>query len=84
MDEVRSVKPHPSTYRHAVDALGAEPHDVTLAAAHDWDVAGAKRAGLRAAYVDHGQQPLSPAAAPPDVHASGLEYLATRLKRSER
>jgi len=84
VDAVRSVKPHPSTYRHAVEALGAEPHDVTLAAAHDWDVTGAKRAGLRTAYVDHGQQPFSPAAEPPDVHASGLADLTTRLTRSER
>ena len=84
VDAVRSVKPHPSTYRHAVEALGAEPHAVTLAAAHDWDTTGAKRAGLRTAYVDHGHQPFSPAAEPPDIHASGLADLAAQLTRSER
>jgi 2-haloacid dehalogenase len=84
VDPVRSVKPHPSTYRHALEALGAEPEAVTLAAAHDWDITGAKRAGLRTAYVQHGQQSFSPAAEPPDVQASDLEDLAARLTRSAR
>ena len=84
VDAVRSVKPHPSTYRHALDALGAPAGDVLLAAAHDWDVTGAKRAGLRTAFVDHGERPFGPLAEPADVHASGLEDLATKLTRSER
>lgn len=82
VDAVRSVKPHPVAYRHALEALGAEPRSVTLAAAHDWDTTGAKRAGLRTAFVAHGDRTVSPAAEPPDVLASDLEDLATQLTRS--
>jgi 2-haloacid dehalogenase len=84
VDAVRSVKPHPSTYRHALDALGAPAGDVLLAAAHDWDVTGAKRAGLRTAFVDHGERSFSPMAEPADVRASDLEDLATKLTGSDR
>lgn len=83
VDAVSSVKPHPSTYRHAVRELGAVPSAVTLVAAHDWDITGAKRAGLRAAFVDHGHGSFSPIAEPPDVHASDLGDLAAQLTRSD-
>lgn len=82
VDAVRSVKPHPTTYRYALAALSAEPSDVLLAAAHDWDVTGAKRCGLRTAFVAHDGRTLSPAAERPDVVASGLEDLAEQLTRS--
>ena len=81
VDAVRSVKPHPSTYRYALHSLNAQPSDVLLAAAHDWDVTGAKRCGLRTAFVAHGDKTLSPAAERPDLLASGLEDLAAQLTR---
>ena len=79
VDAVRSYKPHPSTYAHACDALGAEPAQVMLVAAHQWDTTGAKRAGLRAAWIDRDGEPFSAAADEPDVRATGLRDLARRL-----
>lgn len=83
VDAVRSVKPHPSAYRHAVEALDTDGSSVTLAAAHDWDITGAKRAGLRTAFVDHGDVGLSPVAEPPDLRASSLEELASRMTKRD-
>jgi putative spermidine/putrescine transport system substrate-binding protein len=44
VDAVRSFKPHPSTYAHACEALGAAPARIMLVAVHQWDTTGAKRA----------------------------------------
>jgi 2-haloacid dehalogenase len=48
IDEVRHWKPHAAAYQYAVGKLGLPPSEVTLLAAHAWDVQGARRAGLRA------------------------------------
>lgn len=50
-DAVGAYKPHPAVYRFAVEQLALPARDVTLIAAHGWDVAGARAAGLRAVWV---------------------------------
>jgi 2-haloacid dehalogenase len=77
-DEVQAYKPHPAPYRHAVQRLG----DAMLAAAHWWDVTGAKRAGLRTAWIARGEGELTPAAPEPDVRARDLADLAAQLSVS--
>ncbi len=46
-----TYKPNPEVYLGAVRMLDAEPGDVMMAAAHAYDVDGAREAGLRTAYV---------------------------------
>src|SRR3954453_16537432 len=50
--EIEVYKPPPAVYRHAAERLGVEPKNVTLIAAHAWDVVGAKAAGLDTIWVD--------------------------------
>jgi 2-haloacid dehalogenase len=50
-DAVRAYKPHASVYRHAVEQLALPAGEVTLLAAHGWDVVGARAAGLGAVWV---------------------------------
>ncbi|MFC2029573.1 haloacid dehalogenase type II [Chloroflexota bacterium] len=45
VDSVRQFKPAARTYRMAAAELGVEAPGLRLVAAHDWDVAGALRAG---------------------------------------
>lgn len=52
VEEVRAYKPAPAPYRHAAKRLGVEPGDLSLIAAHGWDVLGARNAGLAAVWVD--------------------------------
>ncbi|KAI0470623.1 haloacid dehalogenase, type II [Xylariaceae sp. FL0804] len=47
-----AYKPHPRTYRGAVEALGCEPHEVAMVAAHLSDLAAARSHGLRTVYVE--------------------------------
>ncbi len=61
-DAVGRFKPHPAVYRYAVEQLAVPAAEVTLIAAHGWDVAGARAAGLSAVWVSRLERrwPLPP------------------------
>lgn len=79
----RVYKPAPEAYRTAARLLGFEPAELMLVAAHPWDLAGARAAGLRTAFVDRPLEygPGSPAREDPaaDESAGDLHELARRL-----
>lgn len=50
-DTVRRWKPAPEPYAYGVAQIGWPAANVALIAAHDWDVHGARRAGLQTGYV---------------------------------
>jgi 2-haloacid dehalogenase len=79
----RIYKPAPEVYQTAARLLGLEPQELMLVAAHPWDLAGARAAGLRTAFID---RPLeygagSPAREDPDADESAgdLHELSERL-----
>ncbi len=80
-DEVGKTKPHPDVYDLArEDAEGP----VWLLAAHGWDVAGAKAAGLRAAWVSALEKRYLGEMYPePDVTAGTLTEAAEKIVGSE-
>jgi 2-haloacid dehalogenase len=51
VETVRRFKPDLEVYRSAVAHLGVPAGDLLMIAAHAWDVFGAMKAGLRAAFV---------------------------------
>jgi 2-haloacid dehalogenase len=51
-EDIRAYKPSCAPYEHARAELG----DCVLVAAHGWDVAGARAAGLRAIWVSRGER----------------------------
>jgi 2-haloacid dehalogenase len=77
-DEALSVepsgkfKPDPAPYGMAAAHLGVDPGKLWMVAAHDWDIAGAKHAGWRGAYVARGGLPYSPLLPAADVAAPDL------------
>ena len=79
----RRYKPSREVYLTGARLLGRAPEEVMLVAAHPLDLEGARRAGLRSAFVDrpleHG--PGSPPREDPaaDVSAGDLLELAERL-----
>ncbi len=79
-EQVGAYKPAPAPYLDAAERLGLEPRQVTLVAAHGWDVLGALNAGLQAVWVDRDERewpfPLpEPRGAPslPEAVALALE-----------
>ncbi|MFQ5563267.1 MAG: haloacid dehalogenase type II [Parvularculaceae bacterium] len=51
-----AFKPQPEIYQRAVAAAELHPGEAVMAAAHAWDVHGAKEAGLKGAFVARGQR----------------------------
>jgi 2-haloacid dehalogenase len=72
VDAVRTFKPHPSVYAHALRELEAAPADVVLLATHPWDLAGAAHAGIRTAWVTHGTRGWPDVFALPDIRGETL------------
>jgi len=79
IDEQRRYKPHPATYHAACQRLGVAPAATLLVAAHGWDVAGALRAGLAAAFIARPSQAVYPLAEAPTYTAPALVALAQQL-----
>jgi len=84
-DISQAYKPDPAAYRRPPAILGLEPGQVMLAAAHNADLAGGRRAGLATAFIarpaEHGadqSQDLT-AASDWDLAASSVTELASRL-----
>ena len=78
-DAVRRLKPAPEPYRLAAERLGVEVGDVLLVAAHAWDVAGALRAGCRAAFVARPGMVLDPLVERPEIVASDVGAVAGEI-----
>lgn len=84
-DEIMSVeatgrfKPAREVYQSAAARLGVDTSDMVMVAAHDWDVAGAMRAGCRGAYLMRPGTALNPLYPEPDFVASDLDRLAGML-----
>jgi 2-haloacid dehalogenase len=72
-DAVGRYKPHAAVYRYAVERLAVPAAEVTLVAAHGWDVAGARAAGLGAIWVSRLEHcwPLPPPQPPTTEDLAG-------------
>jgi len=83
----RAYKPTPEAYLRSAEALGLQPEQCLMVAAHPGDLKAAARCGLRTAYVprplEHGpgRGPDEPDTAQPfDVVAGDFVELAERLE----
>jgi 2-haloacid dehalogenase len=77
-DDVKRAKPAPQPYHEAARVAGIAPHELTLIAAHPWDIHGASAAGLGTAYLSADRPPV-PAFRQPLVSAETLPALADVL-----
>ena len=84
-DEIMSVestgkfKPARDTYEYAAGALGVTTAEVRMVAAHDWDIAGAMRAGCKGAYLLRPGTALNPLYPAPDIAEADFHDLAERI-----
>ncbi len=72
-------KPHRSVYEWAAREMNAAPAECMLVAAHGWDVAGAKWAGLQAAFIARPGQQIFPLADAPEIDVADFTALADAL-----
>jgi 2-haloacid dehalogenase len=78
-DTVERYKPAREVYALAVDAFGVPAERVMLVSGHEWDVAGALRAGLRTAWVARGEKFTSVLGEQADIEVEDLRELGARL-----
>lgn len=84
-ETARAYKPQPESYLRTADILGLPPGQVALVAAHNGDLAAARRAGLKTAFVlrptEHGPGQTTDTGAAEDWEAvaSSFEELAEQL-----
>jgi 2-haloacid dehalogenase len=84
VDEVQRWKPAPEPYLHAARELDVSPAQCTLVAVHPWDIDGAKRAGLRAAWLNRRNNSYPDFFEAPDATGETLGALAEALLAARR
>jgi 2-haloacid dehalogenase len=77
--EVKRWKPAPEPYHHAAQRCGVAPAEMMLVAVHPWDIDGAQRAGLSAAWIDRSGTPYPEPLLAPALRADDLRELADSL-----
>jgi 2-haloacid dehalogenase len=80
-DEVQHFKPAPEPYRMLAQKLGIGIGEITLVAAHAWDIAGATWVGCQTAFIRRPGQHLSEVSPTPNLTANDLLDLAAQLQR---
>lgn len=78
-DSVHRLKPAPEPYHMVAEQFGVQTSGLRLIAAHDWDVAGAMRAGCAASFVARPDKMLSPLQEQPDVVGADLTEVAQKI-----
>jgi 2-haloacid dehalogenase len=73
-------KPAGRAYEHALATTSVPAARAMLVAVHPWDIAGARRAGLRTAWINRSGAGYPDHFAPADVEASSLVELATAFE----
>jgi 2-haloacid dehalogenase len=78
-DEVRAFKPDGRVYALGTQRAGTDASDVCMVAAHAWDLLGARRAGMRTAYLARASD-WPPALEEPDYQSPNLMELAEAMR----
>jgi 2-haloacid dehalogenase len=74
-----NFKPHPAVYRGAAVALGLDPSEILMVAAHSFDILGARACGFRGAFVNRYALPFEESPLQPDLIVTDFLTLADRL-----
>ena len=72
-------KPSPEPYDHAAAELGRAAAELTLVAAHDWDITGAMRVGWSGAFVARPGAVLGDLGESPDIIGRDIADVASQL-----
>jgi 2-haloacid dehalogenase len=76
VEDAGAWKPAAGAYEYAARTCSVDPADMLLVAVHPWDIDGAKRAGLRTAWVNRQGRPYPSYFLAPDHTVAVLSELA--------
>ena len=74
-------KPAPASYRHGLQAAGADAAEALMVAVHPWDLEGARRVGLQTAWINRDGADYPDAFAEPDHTVASFTDLGPELDR---
>lgn len=83
-EQVRRLKPAREPYEMAAERLEIETREMQMVAAHWWDIAGARAAGCRTAFIARPGKVLDPLAPDPDITGHDLVEVARKMIRQNR
>lgn len=81
VEDIKIYKPDLRAYTWALKQLNIKPEDALMVAAHGWDVAGAKAAGLQTAFIARPGKQLYPLAQTPDYNVKSVIELVNILEK---
>ncbi|QLE00352.1 haloacid dehalogenase type II [Galbibacter sp. BG1] len=84
VDRVEKYKPFEDVYLATADKEGLKPPEIVMVATHDWDLFGAKKAGLHTAYIKRKEEIYHPFYLKPDYHATNLTDLANQIIKAAK
>ena len=79
IDTIKKYKPALETYEWAAEQLSVNTGEVMLVAAHGWDIAGALRAGLQAAFIQRKGQSLYTLSPSPQIVGKNLIEVVQKI-----
>ena len=79
VEDIKIYKPDLRAYEWALKQLNIKPEEALMVAAHGWDIAGAKEAGLQTAFIARPGKQLYPLAPAPDYNVNNLIELVNIL-----
>ena len=81
VESVRCFKPAPQVYAMAAERLDTAPSDILFVSVHDWDLAGAARAGFDTAFLSRHGTSLNPLEKRPAIEAPDIVGIADAVAR---
>ncbi|WAJ72122.1 haloacid dehalogenase type II (plasmid) [Catenovulum adriaticum] len=81
IEDIKIYKPDLRAYEWVLKKLNVKPDEALMVAAHGWDVAGAKAAGLQTAFIARPGKALYPLAQQPDYIVNDVNELAKQLQK---
>lgn len=79
VDAVCKYKPYKDIYQYVATEEKIDTQDIVMVATHDWDLFGAKKAGLSTAYIKRSKKIYHPYYAQPNIVKSNLMELAQEI-----
>ena len=79
VEDIKLYKPNLDAFKWAAKQMGIQPHEGMLVAAHGWDVAGARAAGMQAAFITRPGKVLYPLGLAPNLVVADVKQLAQQL-----
>ena len=81
IEDIKIYKPDLRAYAWVLQQLNIQPEEALMVAAHGWDVAGARAAGLQTAFVARPGKALYPLAEKPDYIVKDITELAQLMSK---